>query len=220
MSTLLWNCCQTNELKLSPLSKFIPLVNAAAFAERVPRAVLDDCRNQFLPQLRELVTDRTCLGFWSRLFECHRPPLVELRAACSHIGIPSVNQFDWSHTPNLWPNMEILEFFNKSHSTLNALKSIAPHLGEFRKSQKSYHSDRYSDKWSWSCLVTFGFFGSDRPSTTDWTVCPHCKILHRKKLPLPPAGIRTSNSLTVPIPTFSLDIKIITLKWNTDLFFT
>jgi len=119
-------------------SKFIPLVNAAAFAERVPRAVLDDCRNQFLPQLRELVTDRTCLGFWSRLFECHRPPLVELRAACSHIGIPSVNQFDWSHTPNLWPNMEILEFFNKSHSTLNALKSIAPHLGEFRKSQKSY----------------------------------------------------------------------------------
>ena len=111
----------------------IPIVNSAEFAERVPRAVLADCANQFLPQLKELVTTVTCLGYWSRLFECHRPNLIELDLSCSHIGLRSVSQFDWSDAPNLWPNLEILKFYcNESESTANALKSIAPHLSEFQ----------------------------------------------------------------------------------------
>ena len=58
--------------------------------------------------------------------------LVKLRVACSHIGIDSVDQFDWSHAPNLWPNLEVLQFLNESDSSLNVLKSIAPHLSEFQ----------------------------------------------------------------------------------------
>ena len=47
----MWDCILT------------PIADAAAFAELVPRTVLEDCSNQFLPQLQELDADRTCLGF-------------------------------------------------------------------------------------------------------------------------------------------------------------
>ena len=95
-------------------------------------------------------------------------------------------------------------FFKRSQVNRSSFERVST-------SQKSHHSAQYYQYYPLPSLVTFGFFGSDRPSTTDWTVCPHWNVLHRRKLPLPPAGIRTSNSLIVLIPTFSLDI------WNCHL---
>ena len=119
-----WNC------------KLIPFTDAAAFAERVPRAILTES-DPFLPELKELKTKVTCLGYWSRLFECHRPSLVKLRLNCSHIGLSSVSRYDWSDTPSLWPNLKELGLLdNESNSPLNALKSISPHLNEFQHLQK------------------------------------------------------------------------------------
>ena len=119
-SLSLWNC------------KLTPLADARELAERVPRATLDDCTNRFLCELKELDVKGTCLGYWSRLFECRRPLLTQLKLNCSHLGILSLNSFDWSDAFNLWPYLMELGFYNERPATLYALKSISPHLNDFQ----------------------------------------------------------------------------------------
>ena len=111
----------------------IPLADAAALIHRFPRAILDNCPIQFLPELQELIVKNTCLGYWLRLFECRRPSLIKCIWSCSHIGLRPVSCYDWIDTPSLWPNLKVLGILD---STLNALKSIAPHLNEFEHLQK------------------------------------------------------------------------------------
>jgi hypothetical protein len=108
------------------------LTDAIDLAEKVPQA---DCGNQFLPNLTSLKVEKTCLGQWSRLFECYRPLLAELHLFCCHVALPcSVSEFIWSDTTQLWPNLRILEFCNSDDGViLNALKSIAPHLHLFHR---------------------------------------------------------------------------------------
>ena len=118
--------------------RFIPIANATEFAERVPEAVLADCTNRFLPNLKKLELISTCLGQWSRLFECHRPALTELSLSCSHIGLPSVSRFNWSDTASyLWPNLRHLSLRNfHSPKLFKLLKSIVPHLVGFNDLEK------------------------------------------------------------------------------------
>lgn len=112
----------------------IPLTDAAAFAERVPQAILTES-DPFLPELKELKTKVTCLGYWSRLFEDHRSSLDKLRLNCSHIGLPSVCGIKWSDGPNLWPNLKVgllgIKRSNGGIVTVNTLKSIALQLNKF-----------------------------------------------------------------------------------------
>ena len=110
-----------------------PITTAAALVKHVPREILADCANQFLPQLRELETIGICLGYWSRLFDCRRPSLTKLRLNCSHLGLPSMTRLNWSDAPDLWPNLTEVRFLNgEGCATLNTLKSIAPHLNGFQ----------------------------------------------------------------------------------------
>ena len=112
-----------------------PIANADALAQRVPRAILHDCANKFLPQLKELIVDGTCLGYWSRLFECPRPSLIKWTGFCSHLGFPSVSRFDWSDVPLMWPNMKEFGFYNNHGSApVNTFKSLAPYLNDNNES--------------------------------------------------------------------------------------
>ena len=126
------------ECVIFKICSFIPIANATEFAERVPEAVLADCSNRFLPKLKKLEYLNTCLGQWSRLFECHRPALTELSLTCSHIGLPFVSQFNWNDaTSYLWPNLRHLSLRHyDSFTLLKLLKSIVPHLGGFQHLKK------------------------------------------------------------------------------------
>ena len=98
-----------------------------------PTAPTDFCLN-----LKKLELISTCLGQWSRLFECHRPALTELSLSCSHIGLPSVSRFNWSDTASyLWPNLRHLSLRNfHSPKLFKLLKSIVPHLVGFNDLEK------------------------------------------------------------------------------------
>ena len=96
----------------------------------VPAAVMSDISNQFLPNLKKLETLGTCLGQWSRLFECHRPLMTDVTLNCFHFGLPTLSRFNWSDIPELWPNLRQL-IFSDGPSTLNALRFIVPLLNEF-----------------------------------------------------------------------------------------
>ena len=125
-----------------------PIANAAALAQRVPRAILADCANKFLPQLKELIVDVTCLGYWSRLFECPRPSLIKWTGFCSHLGFPSVSRFDWSDAPLMWPNMKKFGFYNNHGSApVNTFKSLAPYLNEFQHLEKLLVPAVISESW-------------------------------------------------------------------------
>jgi len=118
---------------------FTPIVDAAALEERLSRVVPKNSTITFLPDLKELKTINTCLGYWSRLFECQRLPLIKLYLHCSHIGLPSVSRFNWSDVPNQWPNLKFLGFHSAvGRSTLNTLRAIAPCLENF------YHLEEIS----------------------------------------------------------------------------
>ena len=120
------------------------ITSAATLMNRVPRAVLDDCTDQFLPELKELDARNNCLGYWSRLFECHRPSLAKCYVKCFHLGLASVSQFNWSDAPNMWPNLKEL-----GCATFNTLKSIAPHLNEFQHPENIIvpNKIRISSEW-------------------------------------------------------------------------
>ena len=80
----------------------------------------------FLPILNRLVVSGTCLGDWSRLFECNRPSLNTLFLSCSHIGIASKSPFNWEDIPNLWPNLQCLHLDKTTGLTVNKLRDIIP----------------------------------------------------------------------------------------------
>ena len=116
-----------------------PIADLSVLVQRVPRAILDDCSNQFLPKLKKLKSVNTCIGYWSLLFECHRPALAKCILNCSHIGLfPSVTQcINWSDAPTLWPNLQVLGFLsNLECAAVNTLNAIAPHLAEFQYLEK------------------------------------------------------------------------------------
>lgn len=94
-------------------------------SSRLPPEILNDF-SLFLPNLRIMTTFRTCLGPWSRLFECYRPTLTTLRLACSHIGVPSKTRYNWCDIPDLWPNLEKLYFDNMAGMSIATLKEIIP----------------------------------------------------------------------------------------------
>ena len=108
----------------------VRIQDADEFAEHVPAAVISDISNQFLPNLKKLETLGTCLGQWSRLFECHRPLMTDVTLNCFHFGLPTLSRFNWSDIPELWPNLRQLKF-SDGPSTLNALRFIVPLLNEF-----------------------------------------------------------------------------------------
>ena len=99
--------------------------DVADMNSRLPPAILDDF-SLFLPNLRIMTTFRTCLGPWSRLFECYRPKLTTLRLACSHIGLPSKSRYNWCDLPDLWPNLEKLYFDNMAGMSIATLKDVIP----------------------------------------------------------------------------------------------
>jgi len=122
----MWNCTLTS------------IADAADFAERVPIEVIQDCSNQFLPQLQEFDAEGTCLGYWSRLFsECHRPSLIKLKLLCSHLGLPSMSQFNLSDAPNLWPNLKEL-----GSSLLVLTLKVLPRYYHTEVIQSIYFDDR------------------------------------------------------------------------------
>jgi hypothetical protein len=92
--------------------KFIAITNASALIDRIPRVVLTNRTNLFLPELKELKAIATCLGYWSFLFECQRPSLTKLKVNCSHIGLASTCQFNDGHLSNLWPNLKKFQVYN------------------------------------------------------------------------------------------------------------
>lgn len=111
------------------------LTNEVEFMERVPAHVRANCSNRFLPKLKKLEIFGRCIGQWSRLFECHRPLLTELKLTCFHLGFPSLCQFKWSDAPNLWPNLRQLGLYG-GRKTMKALESIALHLNYFNNLEK------------------------------------------------------------------------------------
>jgi hypothetical protein len=130
-----------------------PIADAAALAKRVPSAILSDCGNTFLPNLKELKISSTCLDYWSRLFECHRPSLTKLKLSCFHIGLSSMSPFNWSDAPVLWPNLKELGLLNtRECTTLDPLRSITPHLKEFQKLEKLLvvPIDFRREHWTWN----------------------------------------------------------------------
>lgn len=50
-------------------------------AQRIPPEMLAHF-GQLLPHLKSFSAVKTCLGHWSRLFECHRPSLTALQFSC------------------------------------------------------------------------------------------------------------------------------------------
>ena len=132
ITELLPNCKQLESLAMENCN-FIS-INAAEFSKRVPPAVLADSSNQFLPRLRNLTSKLTCFGPWSPLFDCHRPSLMSLDVNCFHIGLPGVSRVSWIDTPNLWPHLQQIGFYEGwGICALNAINGIAPHLNGFRQ---------------------------------------------------------------------------------------
>jgi hypothetical protein len=113
------------------------IANAAAFAQLVTEEVMADCGNRFLPKLKKLEVMNCCLGQWSRLFECQRPSLIELKLNCFHLGLAGVSRANWSDAPNLlWPYLRLLGINNAERITIYTLKSIAPLLNDFEHLEK------------------------------------------------------------------------------------
>ena len=101
-------------------------------AQRIPPSILADC-GQFLPNLKTLSVVGTCLGHWSRLFECRRRSLTALQLTCCHIGHPSMGRFNWSDTPRIWPNLQELTLFHPGRQDL--LEQIVIQLSRFNNFQ-------------------------------------------------------------------------------------
>ena len=112
------------------------LMNEVEFIERVPAEVLADCSNRFLPKLKKLEIFGRSIGQWSRLFECHRPLLTELKLTCFHFGLPSTNRFNWNDAPTLWPNVQQLGLYGGNRTAVKALESIAVRLNDFKHLEK------------------------------------------------------------------------------------
>jgi len=112
------------------------LMNEVEFIERVPAEVLARCSKRFLPNLRKLEIFGRCMGQWSRLFECHRPLLTELKLTCFHFGLPSVSRFNWNEAPTLWPNLQQLGLYGGNRMAVKALESITVRLNDFKHLEK------------------------------------------------------------------------------------
>ena len=99
------------------------LTNSDALAERVLQA---NCG--YLSKLKSLKVETTCLGHWSPLFECPRPLVTHLHLFCCHASLPTVSKYNWSDTPQLWPDLRSLRFCNSvGGATIKALESFIPH---------------------------------------------------------------------------------------------
>ena len=125
---------------VDPITELLPYtqLEALEFRESYLKPFIKgtDCDGAFLPCLTNLKMIRTCLGKWSRLFDCHRPSLKILNFTCSHIGFPLASPFKWSDTPNLWPNLRELTLYNYELCTVSTLKSLVPHLERFMHLEK------------------------------------------------------------------------------------
>lgn len=125
-------------------STMVLIRNATELSLRVPPTILANC-GQFLPNLKTLTTAGTCLGHWSRLFECRRPWLTAFHFSCCHIGLPSMSEFNWTDAPQLWPNLRRLTLLNLGRQTTEMLKQVVPQLNNFRKFQEFVIPPRTED---------------------------------------------------------------------------
>ena len=112
--------------ELTPYSQLEEL--SISFFSAVPQVQVEILPTEnFLPRLKKLSVD-SCLGNWSRLFECPRPSLTSLYLACPHFGIVDRSPFNWIDIPRLFPNLQELHFDKGAGLSLDILREFVPQL--------------------------------------------------------------------------------------------
>ena len=110
-------CSQLEELSILPY--------AVSLASQAHIEFLST--ENFLPRLKRLEVS-SCIGVWSRLFECHRPALTSLYLACPHFGMVDRSSFDWIDIPQLFPNLQELHIDKGEGLSLDILREFVPQL--------------------------------------------------------------------------------------------